>query len=170
MQRLESQYAVNEHLVKQAKDDLNLFRESITQTRRQFDDMDGWGMTDYFQESQIVITLKSKSKKALAATDKELHELRRTANLYLPDFIEELQSFSYQLPTRDVCICILVKLNFYPSEICSLMQIGSQALSNLRKRLLKRMFGIDGSSTLFDEKIVKLGASLEINTNYRISQ
>ena len=149
---------------------MNLFRESITQTRRQFDDMDGWGMTDYFQESQIVITLKSKSKKGLAATDKELHELRRMTSLYLPEFFGTLQSFGYHLQKRDLYICILVKLDFCPSEICTLMQIGSQALSNLRKRLLKRMFGIDGSSTLFDEKIVKLGASLEINTNYRISQ
>ena len=158
LQRLESQYAVNEHLVKLAKEDLDLFRESISQTRRQFSDMEGWGMTDYFQKSQIVTTLKSKGRKGLSATDKELHELRRMTSLYLPEFFGTLQSFGYHLQKRDLYICILVKLDFCPSEICTLMQISSQALSNLRKRLLKRLFNIEGSSLLFDEKIQSLSS------------
>ena len=156
LHRLENQYAVNEHLVMQAKEDLKLFRDSITQTQLQYGDINGWGMADYVQKSMIVTTLRTKSRKGQAATEQELQELRRTAGLYLPRFLEILQSLDYPLQKRDLSICILIKIKFSPSEICTLIQISSQALSNLRKRLLKRLFNVDGSSILFDEMIQEL--------------
>ena len=155
---LEKQKVINEHLVRQAKEDLASFRNSIVETRKQYGDNNELGIGDYLLKNQTIVNLKAKGRKGQVATERELHELRRAVNIYLPEFSESLQSIDYHLQPRDICICMLLKLKFAPSEISSLLHISSQALSNNRKRLLKRMFGIDGSSSLFDEKIQEISS------------
>ena len=156
LEKLQSQNIINEHQILQAKEDLKSFRNSIAEVRQQYGDIENWGLSTTLAQTPIVKSLKNKGTKGLIASDEELRELRRMFNIYLPGFSEAIKSCGYQLSTKDVSICMFIKLNFSPYEIHSLMNMSNSALSNLRKRLLMRMFNIDGSSMLFDEKIREL--------------
>jgi len=153
LQNLKSQETINEQLVKQAKEDLDYFRNSMIAAQQKFSDIDKWGLEDALENTSIVELLKKKGDKGISATEHELQQLRRTFRLYLPGFDETMYAQYSKLSMKELSICMLIKLNFAPYGICSLMQIRSSALSNIRKRLLLKMFNIDGSSTLFDEKI-----------------
>jgi len=153
LENLQHQNTLNEHLIWQAKEDLEFFRQSISEVRAKHADIEEWGLAETLMKTPIVERLKIQGTKGRAATDQELQALRRMANLYLPGFINTLQSYGYHLTIKDISICIMIKLNFTPYAICSIMQMTSPALSNLRKRLLKRMFNIDGSAPSFDDRI-----------------
>ena len=161
LQHLREQSTVNEHLVRQAKEDLEYFQRSITGTRQKFSDIDHWGMVDTLEKTAIVEQLKKKGIKGMAATEQELHDMRRTFNLYQPGFSEALYAKYIELSIKELTICMFIKLHFAPSQICSLIQMRSSALSNLRKRLLAKMFNIDGGATMFDDEIRKISYEVE---------
>ena len=56
----------------------------------------------------------------------------------------------------DYAICILVRLHFRPADICILLGIDSATLSMKRKRLLKKVYGMDGSAKDFDQRVLKI--------------
>ena len=91
-----------------------------------------------------------------AATDEEWQELRGVANIMLPGFIGRLSTYGYAPNLRETNLCILIRLGFRPTECAVLMGMSISALSNLRKRLNTRMFGISGGARAFDEKIRRL--------------
>ena len=153
---LQSQNVINEYRVKQAKNDLEYFRQSIMETSRKYSDIDSWGMTDALRKTHIVEHLKKKGTKGLFATDQELLDLRRLFSVYQPGFIDTLRSSEISLTSKDINVCMLIRLDFVPYEICSLLKISSSALSNQRKRLLKKVFGIDSSASLFDQRIKEM--------------
>ena len=162
LKMLQSQSVINEHRVLQAREELEHFRQSIIEVNKKYSDIDNWGMADAIQKVSIVEHLKKKGTKGLVATEQELQDLRRLFKIYQPGFVESIQSTGYALSIKDFNICILIKLNFAPSEVCALLKISSSALSNQRSRLLKKMFGIEGSATLFDEKIRALLFDVEM--------
>ena len=91
-----------------------------------------------------------------------MQDLRRLFTIYHPGFVESLHSTGYTLSIKEINICLLIKLNFAPSEICALLKVGNSALSNQRSRLLKKMFGTEGSATLFDNKIKNLNFEIDL--------
>lgn len=159
---LQSQTVINEHRVLQAREELERFRQSIIDVNKKYSDIDNWGMADAIQKVSIVEHLKKKGTKGLVATEQEMHDLRRLFKIYQPSFVESLNSTGYTLSIKEFNICLLIKLNFAPSEICALLKVGNSALSNQRSRLLKKMFGTEGSATLFDEKIKSLTFDVDL--------
>jgi hypothetical protein len=103
--------------------------------------------------SSIVARFHAKAVSGLQANDEDWHELRRTFNTYLPDFLDHINNFSTQLELIDTEICILLKLRFCPGEISSLLKLKPSALGNRRKRLLQKVFKTDGSASDFDAMI-----------------
>ena len=82
--------------------------------------------------------------------------LRLAADSLPPGFIERLSAYGYVPKLRETNLCILIRLGFCPTECAVLMGMSISALSNLRKRLNTRMFGISGGAREFDEKIRQL--------------
>ena len=74
----------------------------------------------------------------------------------IPSFIPKLKALYPGLDERHVLICIMVKLRFELGEIACLLDISPQILSNDRKRLNEKMFGIVGTTKGFDERIRNL--------------
>ena len=159
---LQSQDVINKHLVKQAQEDLEYLRKNVAEASRKFSDTDSWGLADALQQTEIVKHLKKKGIKGIAATEQELHSLRRVFTIYQPEFIEVLGSEKYSLTIKDLNICMLIRLGFVPYEICALLKVSSSSLSNQRKRLLQKVFDIEGGASLFDEKIRSI--AFEANT------
>ena len=73
----------------------------------------------------------------------------------LPSFRTKMMSVE-PLAQLDYAICILVRLHFRPADICTLLDIDSATLSMKRKRLLKKVYGMDGSAKDFDQRVLKI--------------
>lgn len=61
-----------------------------------------------------------------------------------------------RLKSVEYLVCLLVKIGFTPSEVAVLTARSKSDVANIRKRLMLKMTGHDGSSKEFDEFIKAL--------------
>lgn len=70
-----------------------------------------------------------------------------------PDFYARM---NHNMPLRaeEYRVCMLIKAQFKMSEICYLLGIGSSKLTNLRARLLGKVYGKTGGAKDFDRAVI----------------
>ena len=90
------------------------------------------------------------------ASASEWNELWRAMAAEQPEFVAWLQTIRGELMERNRNLCLLVRLGFEPYEMINLLGMGATNLCNIRRRLLKRLFGIDGTTKAFDKRVREL--------------
>ena len=87
----------------------------------------------------------------------EWRQLRSLLRDRLPAFWNKLQESEPPLRIEEVDVCLLIRLQFPVKEIANLTGMSIQAISNVRRRLLQRVFHqSEGGSKEFDRLIMKL--------------
>ena len=90
-------------------------------------------------------------------THEEWSQLRSFLRDRLPAFWNKLQESEPPLRKEEVDVCLLIRLQFPVKEIANLTGMSIQAISNVRRRLLQRVFHqSEGGSKEFDRLIMKL--------------
>ena len=75
----------------------------------------------------------------------------------LPSFQALLCDNQLNLRQEEMNICMLIRLRFKPKEICNLTGLSSQNVTNIRKRLLYKIYGDEsGGAKDFDQRIMKI--------------
>ena len=106
-------------------------------------------------ESSVYGIIYNYSQKRKSINEGILTKLFEMMNTILPSFRTKMMSVE-PLAQLDYAICILVRLHFRPADICVLLDIDSATLSMKRKRLLKKVYGMDGSAKDFDQRVQKI--------------
>ena len=105
-----------------------------------------------FEDKPVIKRIKQYARKTHSRIGKEdsglLKEMFRD---YKP-----LSKWENTLNDNEYLICLLIRLNFVPAEICILTDSSSSNISNIRKRLLVKMTGHEGSPKDFDKHIKSL--------------
>ena len=105
-----------------------------------------------FEDKPVIKRIKQHARKTHSRIGKEdsglLKEMFRD---YKP-----LSKWENTLNDNEYLICLLIRLNFVPAEICILTDSSSSNISNIRKRLLVKMTGHEGSPKDFDKYIKSL--------------
>jgi tetratricopeptide (TPR) repeat protein len=97
---------------------------------------------------------KTSVKKPTHEEWSQLHSFLRDR---LPAFWNKLQESEPPLRKEEVDVCLLIRLQFPVKEIANLTGMSIQAISNVRRRLLQRVFHqSEGGSKEFDRLIMKL--------------
>lgn len=65
-------------------------------------------------------------------------------------FSQRLSSV-YKLSTQEFRVCLLIKAKFKPSEIAVLTAHSKEAITSTRRRLYKKIMGIEGTPEMLDE-------------------
>lgn len=100
-------------------------------------------------------SLENQSNRVNAAmTEQEWASLYETLDNEMPLFLHTLRKA--QLPQSKERLCILLKLNFSAHQIKNLLDNQKVNISAEKKRLLKKLAGLDGSPKDFDEYLEKL--------------
>ena len=100
---------------------------------------------DLFECEPIVIQIRWKARKTTKPMDKdEISRLKELFKDYRP-----LSTWENTLNNNEYLICLLVRLDFVPAEICTLTDLSSSNISNIRKRLLEKMTGHLAGTTIF---------------------
>ena len=87
-----------------------------------------------------------------AASNDDLKELRNLINETIPSFY----SHFHMLRFPEYNTCMLIRARFSPSQICKLLGISETYISTLRKRILLKAYGIEGSAKELDERILAI--------------
>ena len=102
--------------------------------------------------AEIVKTLERHAKKDFKSMSvSEVNQLKALFADYEP-----LSRWEHKLSCNDYQVCLLVKLGFGPADLAILTGLSASNISNIRKRLLMKMTGKDGSTKDFDRYIRSL--------------
>ena len=108
----------------------------------------------YLQTLPVYQKLHSLAEKPVSLpTDKDWIDLKNSFYDAIPHFFVFINDSSSILSDVEYRICMLTWLKFSPSEIANLLNISIINVSVIRKRLLKKLFGKEGSAKVFDVKI-----------------
>ena len=138
---------------KQAEAELEQLRAALAEAQNDGRIPEQWDMDDKLFCSPVLVQFHQAAMQGRRMPDNVWMELRQLVNRELPGFMEKLSAFAYKPDMTETQIIILLRLRFLLSEIAVLLDVSSSALAMKRRRLLKKMFGIDGSATLFDQKV-----------------
>ena len=140
--------------IEEKETELTVLKDKLRSFQEDHCAPDQWNISYEILNSEIVHRLHEKASCAIIASIDDWTELRKVMNSYMPDFIGKLNSFAYKPNHRETEICILVKLRFIPTEMKTLLSVSSQVVTNIRKRLLQKLFNIsEGSASDFDRRI-----------------
>jgi hypothetical protein len=156
MNEMERLQATTSEKYESVKKEFELAKHKLSLMQDDKKSPEEWDLEDALLTSPIVRKFHKMASCASIVSDDDWSMLRETASNYLPNFMRTINSLPYLIDRRETDLCILIRLRFIPSEICSIMNLKSNNLSNIRKRLLKRMFDIDGSASDFDEKLLTI--------------
>ena len=104
-------------------------------------------------ENPLLIRLHKLASSGKSLSDDELKEVFSLIERIYPNFFEELEAKLSRMTHKQKSLCALTKLYFIPSEIGSLLNMRYQAVSNMRSRLVKCLWGDDCETETFDVKI-----------------
>lgn len=150
---LEHQQSEDAAKRKALETELSALRRSLTEAQEDQRAPEKWGISMKILDTPIVKHFHQMASQGKTVSDDKWQELRSLCNLSMPHFMEKLYNTDYSPNLVETQICILIKLRFLMSEIGILLQLSPSALSKKRTRLLKKMFGTDGTTSVFDEKI-----------------
>ena len=85
----------------------------------------------------------------------DIRELTNLINERIPTFYNTLNA-SVVLRPVEYEICMLIRCHFKPSAISKLLNLSDAYVSNSRRRILHKVFGIDGNPKDLDERILSI--------------
>ena len=85
-------------------------------------------------------------------TESDWQELAERVEKYVPTFRHEMNKRK-TLSEDEYRLCLLTLINVPPSSANELLDRDSTFATNTRKRLHKKIFGVEGSSTDFDRRL-----------------
>lgn len=116
---------------------------------------DQWELEQSLLQHDIVKRMHQHAYKLVVPSDAEWNDLQGVVEKSLPEFYAKLSANEAQLTDQEWKVCLLVKLNFIPSELTVLLNLSKQRVTNIRTHLNQKLFGESGSRT-FDSNLHKL--------------
>ena len=90
------------------------------------------------------------------ASQADFAELRSLLNEELPHFYTTLNTPHYTLSEIEYDVSMLLRVRFSPMDIHKLTGMSPGYVSNMRSRLLLRVYGVDGSPADYDKRILAI--------------
>ena len=106
------------------------------------------------KNAPVVRTLREKleSNPPHPATLENFKELKNLVNANIPLFYDQFQ----MLRPAEYEICLLIRTYFQPAEISKLTNRSNDYITNIRKRILEKVYGIKGTAKELDERILAI--------------
>ena len=144
-------------LISRKMDEVEELQAQLTELRRNHVSKDHANMEDLLEDSEIVKKLKGllKANPVQPATYAQMREVKKLINEQIPVFYDALNSKSPLRPV-EYEVCLLVRCHFKPAEICKLMDRDDGYISNLRKGILLKVYGVKGVPGDLDQRIMQI--------------
>lgn len=113
---------------------------------------DEWNLHEQLMRSVTVARLHNLAARGREAAPLDWDDLHRLAAEHLPALLHLLNT-SPAVNAKETNVCLLIRLRFIPSEIATLTATSPQTITNMRVRLLLKLFGERGGARDFDARI-----------------
>lgn len=110
-----------------------------------------------FQQKAMVIKFKQLAEKGVEPSSRQWDALNNIFESFFRQFKLTLEN-NHKLSENEYRICMLVWLGFTPCQMKILMNMSSSNISNIRKRLSKKLFDKEMTTSKFDDEIRKIRA------------
>ena len=104
-------------------------------------------------DAPLLKVLHKRASSGKRIKDEELEALFLLIEHHYPHFFNTIDKLANKLTLKQKSLCALTKLHFIPSEIGSLLNMRYQAVTNMRARLSKTLFGELSDIREFDKCI-----------------
>ena len=142
------------HMIEEERVEITLLNSRIQKYEQRNAKKNKVKIEQYLQTLPVYQKLHSLAEKPVSLpTDKDWIDLKNSFYDAIPHFFVFINDSSSILSDVEYRICMLTWLKFSPSEIANLLNISIINVSVIRKRLLKKLFGKEGSAKVFDVKI-----------------
>lgn len=108
-----------------------------------------------FQQKAMVIKFKQLAEKGVEPSSRQWDALDNIFESFFRQFKLTLEN-NHKLSENEYRICMLVWLGFTPYQMKILMNMSSSNISNIRKRLSKKLFDREMTTSKFDDEIRKI--------------
>ena len=112
-------------------------------------------LEDNFFKSEYYVTLRHNIEVGKNMTDKDWTELEQKIKGIYPTFSSTLYGL-YNFSPIEYQVCLLLKIHTSPSEIANVINKDISTISNIRRRLYKKVFDKEGSAKEWDDFIASL--------------
>ena len=89
------------------------------------------------------------------ASREQIRQIANLLNEQIPSFYNELNA-SVILRPVEYEVCMLIRCHFKPSSVGKLLGLDEAYVSNVRRRILHKVYGIEGNPKGLDERIMKI--------------
>jgi putative tetratricopeptide repeat-containing domain protein len=113
-----------------------------------------WNIENEMLATDCVITLHRLASRGRQAPENSRQELYQLVANHDPSLMKTLHQS--HLNEKERLVCLLIRLRFIPSELSVLLGISPQNVTNMRQRLLQKLFHAQGGAKDFDERIRSL--------------
>ena len=141
-------------IIQQKDVELEEWKRSVAEHQAKASQADSSQLEGKLQNASIVLHLKDlvQQNPTRQASNSEMKELWNLMNELVPSFYDELKS----LRLVEYHVCLLLRAHFGPAEICKLTGLRDDYLPHLRKRLLQKVYGVEGTAKDFDVRIMAI--------------
>ena len=102
--------------------------------------------------SPETIAMQKRCAASQVPSEEEWQSFQSMIDHHCEGFSQRLSSV-YKLSTQELRVCLLIKANFKPTEIAVLTVHSKEAITSTRRRLYKKLTGLDGTPEMLDELI-----------------
>ena len=113
-----------------------------------------WNIENMLLNADAVISLHRIASKGQTANEVNWYQLNQLISERDKNLAISLNNL--KLSEREEHVIMLIRLRFIPSEISVLMDISAQSVTNMRLRLMLKIFGDKGGARDFDRRIREL--------------
>lgn len=124
----------------------------MEQLRQKLDHQQHTDQQQQMLAADITAHLRTLAQRGQPASESDWTALVEAYRQYSPHFLSMLSEVSTLQP-RELNVCLLIRLRFQPSEVAVLTAASPQSVTNLRVRLLQKVFHQKGGARDFDEQL-----------------
>ncbi len=86
-------------------------------------------------------------------TEEEWNLLQSQISTYYPGFHDFMQEHDFHLSDKERKICLLLRIGFKPTNIANMIGVTFSYITELRTKMLQKLFGLSGNSKSFDKML-----------------
>ena len=144
-------------LIARKNQEINYLQSQISEFQKRQTEKDKANLENRLVLSTIVLHLNDllKENPVCPASRDEILQITNLINEQIPGFYHTLNTPKVLRPV-EYEVCMLIRCHFKPSAICKLLNLDDAYVSNLRRRILHKVFGIEGNPKDLDERIMAI--------------
>ena len=102
-------------------------------------------------KTEIYNRFEQLSIKGLQPTQDEWEQIEQQIFICYPGFKDLISKHEFAINDKELKTCLLIRIGVKPTNIGSMLGVASSYITELRTKLLQKLFGMSGSSKSFDK-------------------